>query len=180
VTLAQHRANAIEAVPALAEALDDADASVRWNAILALESIGTKALPAAPALSELMHRDSTPAAIYAARALVVIDPQAKVVPRLIELLDADDVDTRRQAVNRLQHIGPANANAAVPKLMELLDDSNVFVRSAAIEAMTVLASPEESIPALKRVLESDPNAGIRCAAAHALIQIDARATIPGE
>lgn len=72
-----------QAVAPLAAALEDADATVRINAAMALENIGPLAAPAVPALIKALRDPDAKVRPWAARALGSIGPAAEAaVPAL--------------------------------------------------------------------------------------------------
>jgi HEAT repeat protein len=83
------------AVPALVEALHNADPEVREQAGRALALIGPKATAAVPELILLLDDDSEPVRRQAARALGQIGPAAQAaIPALIKQLERKDPPTQ--------------------------------------------------------------------------------------
>jgi hypothetical protein len=128
------------AVPALAEALRDANSDVRGLAAEALEMIGPAAAEAVPALVKALRdadwrvRGRAFKALdrLAAEALGKIGPAA--VPALAEALRDADWRVHERAAEALGKIGPAAAEA-VPTLAETLRDVDSVVRVVAAAAL---------------------------------------------
>jgi HEAT repeat protein len=104
-------------LPILIRTLKDSDAGVASAAVTALGSFGPEA---APALVELLSKQTLPAERkHAIRALGLMGPSAKeAVPLLIETLKVDDWGVREAAVVALGQIGP-DAKAALPALVDV-------------------------------------------------------------
>jgi HEAT repeat protein len=100
---------AAKVVPALIEALRDADSDVRSRAAYALDKIR----PAAADTDQCKRFDG---------ALGKIGPAA--IPALIETLRGADRDVRRCSADALSKIGPA----AIPALIETLRGADTKVR----------------------------------------------------
>ncbi len=95
-----------EKVRALAEALKDSDAGVRYSAAEALVAIGPDAKAAVPALAEALKDSDAGVRGAAATALAAIGPDAQAaVPALVEALQDSDVNVARVAAEALDAIG---------------------------------------------------------------------------
>ena len=100
------------------------------------------------------------------------------IPRLMDILDAEDVTYRRAAVKALGAIG----TDSVPSLVDALQNSdNATVRASCTKAMAQVAVnhpdvpfPSEGMQSLKTAL-SDPNPVVHIAAAMALGAVGAPA-----
>jgi len=98
----------------------------------------------------------------------------QTIPRLMEILDEEDVAYRRAAVKALGVIG----EDAVPSLVEvLLESDNATVRASCTKALAQVSFnhpgdpfPEEGIRGLKAAID-DPNPVVHIAGAMALGQI---------
>jgi HEAT repeat protein len=75
-TLGDRGSDAITAVPALADALQDPDAYVRRDAARALGKFGPQAKPAVPSLTKALEDTEPNVRKAAAQALLDIDPDA--------------------------------------------------------------------------------------------------------
>jgi HEAT repeat protein len=152
----------------LLEALDDSERDVRAAAARSLGRLGV--LAAVEPLVAALAQVSVPR-VVAAQALVAIGEAA--APRLAALLDADDADIRRAALDVLGLIGSAadSAHAAAS-----LSDGSAEVRAAAARALGRLggrAGSEE----LQRAL-GDRVAFVRAQAANALARVGDRSAAP--
>ncbi len=164
-TLARLGANAKDAVPALVERVNDGDPTVRFHAVYALGRTRQNSPEVALALRAAMEDDAGPAAPLAAQMLHRLDPSIDIVPRLIELLDDGDAETRRRAVTALLSVqgqptslgddaaGPARA---VPQLKRLLADPDPQTRKAAMTAVARLAPLVNAHAMLRNVVKRGP------------------------
>ncbi len=122
-----------EAIPALIEAT----ISVRYVAVAALVSMGSKT---APALIHALEDDNPEINAIAADILGSIGPAAKdAVPTLIPSLGNDDPKIIARTADVLGNIGPA-AKDAVPALIQALNDKdyskgNIYVGDALCNAL---------------------------------------------
>jgi HEAT repeat protein len=127
-----------DAVPALAEALEDRELSVRWDAAKALGKIGAAAARAVPALTAVLHEQDD--AIVRQRAVVAlgeIGPAARAaVPALIGVLKESAQHLDEHAGEALVRIG----SAAVPALIEATKDGDPRVRGMAASSLTRIAT----------------------------------------
>lgn len=127
-----------DALPILAEGLDDPTADVRAAATQALVRMGAVALPLlgrAAADPKTVVRD--PAIL----ALVALG--APAVPEFREALASPDHYVRESAATALGGIGPA----AIPALQQAMTDHDRRVKRAAIEALGQIGP--DAIPALR-------------------------------
>ncbi len=164
---------ATEAVPALAEKLQDEDATILLNVIVALTKIGPAAEAAISVLiGNLEFRRGT---WDAADALSQIGPSA--APALVELIRrSDGLSVREAAASSLSRIG----SGAVPVLIEALKDERRDVRYYAVEILgTIGPSANAAVPALVEELRSETRA-VRLNVMSALGSIgsEAKAAIP--
>jgi HEAT repeat protein len=119
-----------EAVPALVQGLRAPDAATREWAADALGQIGSPASAAVTELTALLQ-DRPPVRWWAAIALASIQPEAAVVPILIEALQVEaKEDVRAGAAIALGQIG-ANARGSLALLQEALEDGSRDVRESA-------------------------------------------------
>jgi HEAT repeat protein len=149
------------AVPALLEAMRDAEWNVRNAAGRALEeAVGpehAELLTAALATPDVETR------YHVARALARLGPAAgHAVPVLRETLADADAEVRMEAVWALAAIGPAAASA-VPALLRALGDADAQVRAGAAWALAHVGAGRDAAPALEP-LTHDPDRDVREAA----------------
>lgn len=98
----------------------------------------------------------------------------QTIPRLISILDEEDVTYRRSAVKALGFIG---SDSVLPLVELLLNSDNAIIRSSCAKALAQVAYnhpedhfPEEGIQGLKTAL-NDPNPVVHIASAMALGEI---------
>jgi hypothetical protein len=148
-TLMEMRCPDRTALPALNEALADADAYPRFWFTFQLRDVKT-AEQAVPLLCEaLMHREVKIA--DTAMKLLRGEP-AQAVARLQEVLGHADPACRAQAAELLARLAPA-AQAAVPVLEKAQDDPSASVRLAAAQALRAIGTDRE-LPNLIHSLHS--------------------------
>jgi HEAT repeat protein len=159
------------AAPALAAALQDPEARVRWHAAAALMQLGRAARGTAPALRRAMDDAEWPVRNAAGRALEdVADEDA--VPLLAQALADPSAETRYHAARALARVGPGSA-AAVPVLTDALRDLDWEVRMESAWALAAVGAAGASAePALLAAMR-DPDPQVRASAAWALAGIGA-------
>ena len=130
---------ALEAVPAMIEALGDSEAIVRATVAEALGGIGVTAKAAVPTLLKLLKDPDAYVRETAAEALADIGVDApKVVPALMELLTDSDMNVRCAGAKSIGDFRAA-AQDAVPALKKLQqNDKHPLVREAASEALATI------------------------------------------
>jgi HEAT repeat protein len=160
-------------VPALAAALGDPDARVRWSATNALGELGPAASAAGPALVAAL-RDADPkvrlGAAYALGEARATPPGA--VPGLVGGLTASDPDTRGTMARALGQLRPPSKEAVPPLVETLRRDGNEHVRLAACTALRDLAPvARDALPALRAAL-GDASRYVRDCAQYAIPAIE--------
>ncbi len=165
------------AVPELAGALRNDNATVRWSAAIALRRMGSTARGAAPELGIALADSSARVREEAAAALGAIGARdVRTVAALIPCLSDRDVFVVGKAAGALGTIG----EPAVPALIRTLGASDRSARRAAAIALAKMGAA--AMPAVRALTSSlaDASEDVRYTAAHALAGIgpDARASVP--
>jgi HEAT repeat protein len=178
--------NAEDAIPALTNALHDADEDVRIVAGRALRKIKPveeprekkEPAPAAKGVEELIKKLKDPdevVRIKAARALGKMGPEAKTaVPALTEAGKDADEDVRAAAERALKAIGPSDEDPAVREWTLKLKDLDETVRLKAAKMLEKMGpAAKAAVPALKEALQ-DADEDVRTVAARALDKIEGK------
>ena len=97
----------------LATMLNDPDYEVQQAAIRAITEHGQRAASALPTLRVQAANDHSPIAVECLWAINTIEPMSDIGPRLIELLQHEHTDCRRQAVQSLPRYVPRETVTAV-------------------------------------------------------------------
>jgi HEAT repeat protein len=148
--------SAVQAVPALIEALGDANENVVGYASAALAEIGVAALPALGCAMEDKNENIRREAIRSIRSM---DRKAKkkAVTKLIELVQKhEDFATRIEAIRSLTSCRDEH-EAVIPALSTALAlDKSEYVREAAVEGlMNFGPKASRAVPQLVAVMKSD-------------------------
>jgi HEAT repeat protein len=132
-------AESAPAVPALTQAIQDADDRVRLYATWALGNIGPSAKSAIPALILALQDRSQYVRIYAPSALRRIGVDAKIgLSALIVALGDENARVRYNSANALGAMG-MDAVTAITDLTKLLDDGEVYVKFGTVRALGNIA-----------------------------------------
>lgn len=148
---------AVEAVPALVNTMEDADIEVALAACDALKRIGSASIPH---LLGFMRdpQEKEKFRFYAAEALADLGSDA--LPHLVMAMDDQDFAVRMMAIDSLPRVGIA-AEEAVPKLNEFLREDSNLSHSAVVSLAQVAAlqakAGSENPPALGVLLEALSN-----------------------
>ena len=155
------------AIDLLVTCLGDVKASVRWEAVKQLTTVGSPAIEAL--VPQLKHTEAITRAA-AADALGAIQ-DASAVPDLLAAMSDTNPSVRWKAVEALGKIGDSSA---VPGLIDQLNEQINNVRQEVVVALAKIADPR-SVPGLVGCIR-DANPGVREAAVIGLGRIgDARA-----
>ena len=159
-----------EAVPALAQTLENTDSVFREVAVNKLSAMGPEARAAVPALARQLRDEEPRVRRNVLAALVQIGLDGRAIPAVVRMLEDEDPSLRRAACSALAETGP-EAKVAIPALTKLLADEEPDVCVAAAEALGKLGTESTAaIPALEK-LTRHADRGIRWTAAEALIRI---------
>ena len=172
------REGAVEAVPALVDALEDRYEPVRRNAIYALGAIGELAvdplIDALDAEKEAFEMEPILHICDAAHGLAAVG--APAVSALISALQDERENVRASAAYALGEMGPVAAEA-VDALIALLMDESEEVRRHATSALGMIKVPtSKTVPALVKVLRNPEDTDLAFFAAQALTRIGPDAT----
>jgi len=181
---------AVDAAPALIEALSEQSEQPRPRSYDALLKIGR---PAIPHLIDALQHDNDVVRVMATELLINIDLNtrdssgkvtfarpgpgiARAVPYFIRNLEDQHRDVRRAAAFALRMIGPP-AKAATTALIGSLEDDDENVRREAVFALGEIGPPAKAATtALIRSLK-DEHGTARCEASSALVRIRADVVI---
>lgn len=178
-----------DALDTLVWALEDPDSfpdspnMIRTGIIRAIGAIGPRALKAAPALVQALHKDPNwQARVFAADALVNLGPEAaKFVPALVQALKDDMDQVRGAAAQALGKLGPRSAEAVPHLLHTLKTATSGKTKASAATALHFIGMKgrRTAIPVLIEAL-SDPDPQVALPVACVLGQIgpDASEALP--
>ncbi len=162
-------------VTALKHTMSAGNRRARWGAAYALAQIGddSLALDAAGVLCEALGDDDGDIR-WAASVLIVRlgrRHRDEIRARVISLASSGNPNARKMALYCIRDL--AFAGSDLLAVLEIaVRDANVHIRLAALAVLAKLDEPSESAAAITLgCLESDPDAGVRRAAAIALGQV---------
>lgn len=171
--------HAREAVPALAEMLQEEDGATRLHALLALGDIGVPVEGSFETMRELLIQRRDPSTAFddvdyrrvrAAIALARLEPQ-RGVPVLIEELREPRWTVRRGMIGALALAGPD----AVPALTQALENEEAQVRHGAAIALLKIASSSRLASVALDPYRRDEDATLAWAAEESARQFHVRA-----
>jgi HEAT repeat protein len=167
-----------DAAPALAAGLRHADESVAASCAFALLKMGPAAGAALPDLEAARERRMPVLVLWAAGAILAIDPsrKAKLLPSIVEGLDAEPIQAAK-VLRNLRGLGREAAPALVDRLLRASGES-VSLRNNYLGALEMVGFGDEEMAALAKSLE-DPDLWTRYQAAEALGILGARAPSQG-
>lgn len=148
------------AVPAIADRMADHDGYWHDSPACALCRIGPAAIPA---LMKRLRQEGSSSAYWGADdALRMMGPRAApAVPQLIEMLEGDDAEQRREALRLLAAIGPG-AHEASERLVPLLAINDQPTRFAAARALCAIGDERGvTLHVLREMAEGDPQARLQ-------------------
>lgn len=154
-------------LPALLEALNPLDYTIRMPALAPRRDLDTRSMKAIPALIDALDRQPAPPTVEVPKVPPPPDPHKDPLAVLVGALKSKDHQDRMQAARALGGIG-ADAGRAIPVLLEVLRDSEVKVRTEAARAL------ERMGPAAQQALSAslrDEDPVVRRIAAEALARI---------
>ena len=162
---------AVEAIPDVADALDDPEFAP--EGALALSFMGSAAVPTlrdAVTADEPVVRREALRSLGKPRERASIDPQI-VVPLLLDALDDADASVRTVAVTYLGIVRDSPAKA-VAGLIKALADTEAEVRQAAAVALAAYGTAAEpAVPALRKAAAGDPDDEVKREAGRALVHL---------
>jgi hypothetical protein len=159
------------AAPSLADAASDPYEGVREAAIHALGHLGPSAKAVVPRLTALLDDGAYPHPMGVAKALLEIDPQADIIPRLVEALNDQRPAVRLGALDLLSSLDASRAAVAAPAIADLLSDKDPRVRSESAKAYSRLAPRDEAVSVLHATLKSEKDHAVRRLLARAIVRL---------
>ncbi len=163
--LGQMGPDAADAIPALVGRLADPDQAVRNSAAYTLVTVGA---PGVLALLATLEEGREPARTVAARALTnSYLPHFRVASELYAMTRDESPARRKRSLEALRAIRVASGLATQAALARI-QDPVAEVRMAAIETLSRLPEPDETVVRALTAALRDEAAGIRAAAATAL------------
>jgi HEAT repeat protein len=158
-------------VSSLAKALLDKDAEVRTRACDALGRFSSKAVLAVPVLKQVIKKAKGYDLVFAARALLEIDPAETLsIDALTGAISDKDKAVRALALVALRDHGWRNkSGAARISLEKALEHKEADVRVIAAKSLALIGS-KKSVPSLTKA-SKDENDEVRFAAARAIEEI---------
>jgi len=161
--LAMLNQQAVPAVGDVLEALKDSDASVRQQAVHALQNIPAKAEDVLPALTKLFKEEKgQQPRISIVQTLQRYGPKA--MPLLLEAIKDSDATIRQQAVWSMQNTG-GDLSPYATESIALVKDPDANVR---VNVINILGRTGEKGVLYLGELLGDPNEQVRWTAAAAL------------
>jgi HEAT repeat protein len=141
---------------------------VVWTAVVAMAGLCDARQKDVQGLILRLEVSDVYTRVWGARELGKLGPKGKAaVPALIQALDDESPDVRKEVAAALGKIGP-DANEAIPALILRLEDTETSVCARAVEALARIGpETEDVVPALVRAL-SDPSSTVRSEALRAL------------
>lgn len=141
-------------IPALIAELKSKNEDARNNAISQLGEVGRAAIPA---LVEFANNEKSDARVYAAQALVLIEPKNKVaLQTLADIVKNDKGNALIEAAETLIEIDP-DSDLAVPSLVKLAEKTVIFPTGKNMllpqRAAHALGMSEPGVRALTKLLQ---------------------------
>ncbi len=162
--LAQFTGEPDRIVPALVKALGDPDPEVRQCAMESLKNFGEKSSTAAPAVRDMLKRESDASIRQRAAALLGVVKDHDSVAALSAALDDRDPAVRLEAARSLGRFGREIASGPlVDKLVSALaSDNPEDIRQAGVETLDSIARDREPVArAIADVAAKDPSPQVR-------------------
>lgn len=176
-TLETFSNQAAAAIPALVTALRDSNKFVRWSSARTLGRLNPRqADEVVPGLMRLLDdREDPSVRIAAAKALELYGEHAKkAVPLLARVINRGDKEYIMAILTTIQGIG-TDAAPALPNVAWILND-RTQPPSVRMEAAKTLgrfgALAKGQLPALREVMNNDPDEEVRHAASLAVLAVD--------
>jgi HEAT repeat protein len=143
-------------VPALVQALDDADIQVQQSACKALRSVEVFSKNAVPVLLQRLKHKDPATRTSAALTLGCVVGQPAVARKRMSVVDGSDFLDAGLVKNVVRtEVGPL-AKVAVPHLVELLADPVADVRTGASHALFIIGwEAKAAVPALKKAMNDE-------------------------
>jgi HEAT repeat protein len=150
----------------IADGLKDKDASVRQQAVYALQNVQGNLVDMLPLLASLTKDKDIN--IRQQIVWMIARTGEAGIPHLAELLKDPEANIRMQAVQQLRNHGPKAVEKALPAIKEAVKDSNPNVR---MTAMQLLAMSKEGPDYLAQQFSEEKDAGVRASIIQALMSV---------
>ena len=165
-----------EVIERLRDSMTSDDRRVRWAAAYGLAQIGADAfaMDSADALIEAMADDDGDIRWAATNLMVRLGRENfnEITSRLYNLASGSDRNARKMALYCIRDLKIAGPDL-IPVVENAVHDSDVHVRLAALAVLSHLrGAPAAAGRIMLECLKSDPDAGVRRAAASALGNVD--------
>jgi HEAT repeat protein len=164
-----------EVIERLRDSMASDDRRVRWAAAYALAQIGADAfaMDSADALIEAMADDDGDIRWAATNLMVRLGRENfdEITNRLYKLASGSDRNARKMALYCIRDLKIAGPDL-IPVVENAVHDSDVHVRLAALAVLSRLRGAPAAGRIMLECLRSDPDAGVRRAAASALGNVD--------
>lgn len=167
---------AAPAAEAAVVALGDCNRFVRWSAARLLNRMGpVKTKLTVPAIAQLLTDPDLDVRLAAAAALEHYGTAAaSAIAKLTSAVTFGDEEQRLAVTKAILSLGIENSQSAIPALTLGLAHPDARVRRFSAEALGVYGPAAESSAAALRQAMSDPDDGVRKAAADALLAVETK------
>ncbi len=157
----------VDALPRLLVGLGDSSWRVRKAVVERLVACGETDLVDAALVEALADGENPGRRNSASEALVRIGD--RLTGRLVAVLESNDVDVRKLAIDSLAGIGDTRACDAV---VRMLDDSDANVRGAAADALAIVGDESAALALQRAAVDQQEDQLVRLSALRALARME--------